>query len=652
MRSGIWYTGTGVSAPPDAPDDAPVRRAGVWAAALAVAAGLASAPVLGLVPSVSLAAVAAAVAAWLARRSTRSLTVAGEVVAALATVGLALVLAGIAARAAGGILTAVPAAIWSAAAGLATALLWPRRLRGAVVAVLVAAAAAGVAGDRFEAAGRQARGRAVSGPIYGIHPFQITAVRIDGYGPFDLPLNDYVEPGAHRGYGPEELAEAVALALHRIAEVHFADGPARARKAFGEATAAALRTEGIRERLDREPGETVQPRFVVASGTHGPGSSVEFVCPGHRNDPRGFSPVSPMVKMCPDKYAAEASAGLGVTGRWAGYTEFRGTARTSLAAPFGAARSDDAAGRRVVAAERLGWGLVVGLFVAAAAGRRRPALAGLRGGTAGALVLLALLCGAAASVAPAGIVAVQSPVGPIPPEAVLPGLAALLAVAGAAGFAPPAPRGRTAGSGGARPLLVPALLVVVASAVAGVAPRATDWFAPGLGPDAAAPGAAPVLALAGRLALATGIDVQVVEAVAGGGFVLLLVGAAAAAARAAAERLAPSGSLGLATVAASVGLGGSLLAAFAPRAGGGASLVAVAGAVGLALAVCRLPGGGVATRGLRGLLWLAAAGGIALPLLAGGAARSPVTLLGVVAGAAAVLVLLAAGPRRSDGSGG
>ena len=47
-----------------------------------------------------------------------------------------------------------------------------------------------------------------------------------------------------------------------------------------------------------------------------------------------------MERMCPDKYASEASAGLGVTGRWTGYTESRGQARTSLAGALGWSRGD------------------------------------------------------------------------------------------------------------------------------------------------------------------------------------------------------------------------------------------------------------------------------------------------------------------------
>ena len=35
-----------------------------------------------------------------------------------------------------------------------------------------------------------------------------------------------------------------------------------------------------------------------------------------RIDPRGPQGETVMNRMCPDKYASEASAGLGVTGRW------------------------------------------------------------------------------------------------------------------------------------------------------------------------------------------------------------------------------------------------------------------------------------------------------------------------------------------------
>lgn len=69
----------------------------------------------------------------------------------------------------------------------------------------------------------------------------------------------------------------------------------------------------------------------MRSGTTGRRSRVEFVCPGSPADPRPRGLDTVMARMCPDKYTAEASAGLGLTGRWTGYTEGRGQARVSLA---------------------------------------------------------------------------------------------------------------------------------------------------------------------------------------------------------------------------------------------------------------------------------------------------------------------------------
>jgi hypothetical protein len=151
-----------------------------------------------------------------------------------------------------------------------------------------------------------------------------------------------------RGYQPDELAVALELALHRIAEVHFADGPVRARMAFEHATAGAVVTTPVQERLDREAAELQHERFWIRSGTTGQRSKVEFVCPGRREDPRGPQPETVMSRMCPDKYANEASAGLGVTGRWPGYVELRGNERIGLGRLFGWTRSDDAIGHTVV----------------------------------------------------------------------------------------------------------------------------------------------------------------------------------------------------------------------------------------------------------------------------------------------------------------
>lgn len=320
------------------------RSLAVALSPLLVVTGPALALAWGVAPAVAVLVAAAGLAGWRGR----TLAGAGGWTAVLAGLprtgrvivgamfGLPLVvLAAVAARAVAGLCVAAPALTIGIAALVVLAPLVGRvRGRGAPVAGLAAAAlaiAATMWGARFEADAPQARGFAHSGPILGIHPFQSTAIVIDGFGPFDLPINDYVEPDGSRGYGPPELAEALQRALHAIAEVHFADGPRRAREAFAGATVEAVTLPAVVERLDRPVKEgATEPRLVVTSGTTGRRSRVEFVCPGSPADPRPRGPDDVMKRMCPDKYASEASAGLGLTGRWTGYTEGRGQARVSL----------------------------------------------------------------------------------------------------------------------------------------------------------------------------------------------------------------------------------------------------------------------------------------------------------------------------------
>jgi hypothetical protein len=292
------------------------------------------------------------------------------------------------ARAIAGLCVAFPPAI--AGLGVLWLLAWvPARRRalgvvlGLVTVALALAAAIGAA--RLEGEWPGARGFAHGGPILGIHPFQTTAIVIDGYGPFDLPINDYVEPDGARGYGPEALAEALQRDLAAISELQYADGPARAYQAFAAARVEAVTLPAVQERLDRPPerGET-EPAIVVWSGNYGAGSRVEFVCPGLRNDPRPREADPVMERMCPDKYSAEASAGLGLTGRWTGYSEGRGNAGLSLARALGWSRIDE----RTQRWEPRLWAWIALLLVGALAWRPRR-LAGLARG-AGALALVAV----------------------------------------------------------------------------------------------------------------------------------------------------------------------------------------------------------------------------------------------------------------------
>jgi len=325
---------------------APAERSLVLALAspLLVLTGPALALAWGVAPAVAVLVVAAGLAGWrgrtLAGAGGWTAVLTGLPRAARVIVGAMFVLplvivAAVAARAIAGLIVAAPAlAIGIAVLVVLAPLVGRVRGRGAPVAGLVAAAvaiAATAGAARWEADAPGARGFAHSGPILGIHPFQSTAIVIDGFGPFDLPINDYVEPDGSKGYGPPELAESLQRTLHAIAEVHFADGPRRAREAFAGATVEAVNSPALAERLDRPTKEgATEPRLIVTSGTTGRRSRVEFVCPGSPADPRprGADPV--MQRMCPDKYASEASAGLGLTGRWTGYTEGRGQARVSL----------------------------------------------------------------------------------------------------------------------------------------------------------------------------------------------------------------------------------------------------------------------------------------------------------------------------------
>ncbi|MEM6294562.1 MAG: hypothetical protein AAGA54_25030 [Myxococcota bacterium] len=244
------------------------------------------------------------------------------------------------------------------------------------IAMALLVPAAGVLGARHEAAGPNARGWAHSGPIHGIHPFQITAVAIDGYGPFDIPFNDYIEPDGNRGYTPQTYADAMERALHRIAELHFADGPARGYRAFAQAEVEAVVTPAVEETVGVSVGTDEHPRIIVRSGSWGQHSQVTFVCPGKRDDPRGPQPDKLLSRMCPNKYASEASAGLGVTGRWPGYVESRGMPRVGLA-PWNAwtrADPDEATAAAIALRERRfpAWGWAAfGVFLLGAVVSRR-----------------------------------------------------------------------------------------------------------------------------------------------------------------------------------------------------------------------------------------------------------------------------------------
>ncbi len=328
----------------------------------------------------------------------------------LATGFVAVVLACALAGAVAQIVIAFPGATFALAAVALAAHALDRLGRLATWSLPVVVVGLAVVGARFEADGPDARGVTVSGPILGIHPFQATSVIIDGYGPFDLPINDFVEPLGGRGYDPPAYAEALERALHRIAEVHFADGPARAYAAFADAKVEFLRTPPVNERRDRTYVTEDQPRVRVSSGTTGQRSRVEFVCPGRRDDPRGARPEAVMSRACPTKYASEASAGLGLTGRWPGYVEMPGNERVGLSKVLGITRQDGIVGAQWRSRERWLVATLVLVVVGAALLRRRGASADATLAAAGLLAfpMLALVAVAACSHSDFGALAARA----------------------------------------------------------------------------------------------------------------------------------------------------------------------------------------------------------------------------------------------------
>jgi len=337
-------------------------------------------------------------AAWLVkllRRPAVGMPIWGRRTLSILWVVLGGIVCALVARVIGALAMAFPAVIWSLLT-LVCAGVVGTRLRSSAYRWLAALVVIGASlwGTRFEAASSAARGYAQTGPILGVHPFQSTSIAIDGYGPFDLPVNDYVEADGSRGYGPQALADVFETALHTMAEVHFGNGPARAHQAFAGAQVEVVRTAPVQERLDRVPEASEDVRLVVHSGTVGQRSRVAFACPGRRLDPRGMQPDRVLEQMCPGKYTSEASAGLGVTGRWTGYVEVPGNERLGLGPMLGWTRSNDPLGRRQTLREQWGWAWIV-LVVGLACALRQAASPVLAiAGRVSAYTLVAVTCAA------------------------------------------------------------------------------------------------------------------------------------------------------------------------------------------------------------------------------------------------------------------
>lgn len=271
---------------------------------------------------------------------------------------LALLL-GLLARALGRVLIEVPSALWALPIAGAGVLLGRDGRAPRAGLVLLLALGAGLLGAWFESRGPQAHGLVHSGPILGVHPRQVVAVRIDGFGPHDVVVDDYVDPPGGLGYDPQAWATWLELELHAIAQTHYADGPARAHEAFANAEVRVIDAE-----LEADPS---QLRVEVRSGTSGEGSKVEFVCPGRT---LGAAAAPEPSRACPSKYVVDGSTGLGLSSRFPGDAQVRGRDRARLARSLGWPHAQARRDRRSLALESGAWLLllVVGSFLASRRG--------------------------------------------------------------------------------------------------------------------------------------------------------------------------------------------------------------------------------------------------------------------------------------------
>ncbi|NVB41277.1 hypothetical protein G6O69_25785 [Pseudenhygromyxa sp. WMMC2535] len=225
-------------------------------------------------------------------------------------------------------------------------------LAAAATALAIAAA---LLGARLEAQWPGARAFARSGPIIGVHPRQSVAVILDGYGPHDIVIDDYVDPRDGQGYDPEGWAAHLEAELHAIAERSYAQGPARAREAFGRAEVEVIAAQVAADERDAYP---LARGVELRSGTTGAGASVRFVCPGQVFDPRASEPRASeraLASPCPRKYVVDGSTGLGLSPRWPGYSEARGGDRFRLARLLGWPRGEARDDRRRLALESGLW---------------------------------------------------------------------------------------------------------------------------------------------------------------------------------------------------------------------------------------------------------------------------------------------------------
>lgn len=313
------------------------------------------------------------------------------------SLALALVMC-LLARSLARVIIEVPASMWALPfVGLALASSrWPassRPGRSVAAVTLVAALAllASLAGSRYELAAGQPRGMVHSGPIIGVHPRQAVAVRIDGFGPHDIVVDDFVDPPDGLGYDPSRWAERLELELHTIATTHYANGPARARQAFARAEVRVIDAIVPPAELAAYPSLL---GVEVRSGSSGQGSTVEFGCPGQPTGPREQFETS---RACPRKYLVDGSTGLGLSPRWPGYTQFIGRDRVRVARWFGWPGGDRRDQQTQLALESGVWLLMLVLGGWLVARRRLGAASGIARAAAvlGAVALVGVVLVAA-----------------------------------------------------------------------------------------------------------------------------------------------------------------------------------------------------------------------------------------------------------------
>ena len=250
------------------------------------------------------------------------------------------------------------------------------RNRSALVAsgalVAVAVVGAGWLGADREARLEFAHARVQGGPLLGAHPRQSVALAIgSGVGPnlvFPIVLDDYVSVEEDKGYDAVAFAARLQAMLRQSAAISAPlSRPGNARLHLALARAEV----GLAPAADRDAtGEVLQRNALdIRSGLAGYGTSLGFVCPGRLADE---SPHRDNRTACPRKYASQANAGLGSSGRWPGHTERLARSPSGAQAWMSTADAEHAPISRFDRRFVWPWLLVLGLGWAASMRRREP----------------------------------------------------------------------------------------------------------------------------------------------------------------------------------------------------------------------------------------------------------------------------------------